>query len=122
MGTCVAVTKPPPPWIVSLPAGAHNFPDSILGGHQNLSATLSRMRVGVRDLRNDTVRVRDAVRAGEPVTLTVHGEPIADIVPHGGRTRWLSGATLRDQLGKRAADPALRNDLDELAGDTPADL
>lgn len=80
------------------------------------------MRVRVRDLRNDTVRVRDAVRAGKPVTRTVHGEPIADIVPHGGRTRWLSGATLRDQLGKRAADPALRNDLDELAGDTPADL
>jgi hypothetical protein len=24
--------------------------------------------------------------------VTVRGEPIADIVPHGGRTRWLSGA------------------------------
>jgi len=80
------------------------------------------MKVGVRNLRNDTARVLDAVRAGERVTLTVHGEPIADIVPHGGRTRWLSGATLRDQLAHRAADPALRADLDELAGDTLADL
>jgi prevent-host-death family protein len=53
------------------------------------------MDVGVRDLRNHTARIIDAVRAGERVTLTVHGEPVADIVPHGARTRWLSGATLR---------------------------
>ena len=79
------------------------------------------MDVGVRDLRNDTARVLDAVRAGERVTLTVHGEPIADIVPHGGRTRWLSGTAVRDQLLRRAADPGLRADLDELAGETLAD-
>lgn len=85
-------------------------------------ATLSHMNVGVRDLRNDTARVLDAVRAGERVTLTVRGEPIADIVPHGGRTRWLSGATLRDQLTQRAADPALRGELDDLVVDTLADL
>lgn len=80
------------------------------------------MRVGVRDLRNDTSRVLDSVRAGERVTLTVHGEPVADIVPHGGRTRWLSGGEMRDQLARRAADPALRDELDDLAGDTLADL
>jgi len=80
------------------------------------------MDVGVRDLRNDTARVIEAVRAGERVTLTVRGEPVADIVPHGARTRWLSGASLRDQLAQRAADPALRRDLDELAGQTLADL
>lgn len=80
------------------------------------------MYVGVRDLRNDTARVIDAVRAGERVTLTVHGEPIADIVPHGGRTRWLSGSAMRDHLTRRAADPALRGELDGLAGETLADL
>jgi len=80
------------------------------------------MDVGVRDLRNDTARVIEAVRAGERVTLTVRGEPVADIVPHGARTRWLSGAALRAQLAERAADPALRRDLDELAGQTLADL
>jgi len=80
------------------------------------------MIVGVRELRNDTGRVLDAVRAGERVTLTVRGEPIADIVPHGGRTRWLSGSALNDQLARRAADPQLRDDLDELAGQTLADL
>lgn len=80
------------------------------------------MKVGVRDLRNDTARVIDAVQAGERVTLTVRGEPVADIVPHGARTRWLSGASLGDRLVHRAADPALRRDLDEMAGETLADL
>lgn len=76
----------------------------------------------MRDLRNETARVVDAVRAGERVTLTVRGEPIADIVPHGSRTRWLSGAALREQLTQRSADPGLRAELDELAGDSLADL
>lgn len=87
-----------------------------------LGATVSHMEVGVRELRNDTGRVIDAVRAGERVTLTVRGEPVADIVPHGVRTRWLSGAALRDQLRSRAADPGLRSDLDQLAGETLAEL
>lgn len=80
------------------------------------------MRVGVRGLRNETHRVIDAVRAGQRVTLTVHGEPVADIVPHGGRARWLSGPALQEQLATRSADPGLRRDLDELAGDTLADV
>jgi prevent-host-death family protein len=76
------------------------------------------MVIGVRDLRNRTAQVVDAVKAGELVTLTVHGEPVADIVPHGRRVRWLSGAGLREQLQDRAADPGLRSELDQLVGDT----
>jgi len=49
------------------------------------------MEIGVRDLRNRTAQVIEAVRGGERVTLTVHGGPIADIVPHGARTCWLAG-------------------------------
>ena len=85
-------------------------------------ATLSHMEIGVRDLRNRTSQVIDAVQAGERVTLTVHGEPIADIVPHGRRARWLSGEHLRDQLRDRAADPNLTRDLDDLAGQTLDEL
>jgi prevent-host-death family protein len=80
------------------------------------------MDVGVRDLRNQTGRVIDAVKAGERVTLTVHGEPVADIVPHEHRTRWLSGTQLRRGLADNAADPDLRGDLDELAGQTLDEL
>ncbi|MBO9534392.1 MAG: type II toxin-antitoxin system prevent-host-death family antitoxin [Solirubrobacteraceae bacterium] len=78
--------------------------------------------VGVRDLRNNTSHVIDAVTAGERITLTVHGAPVADIVPHAGRSRWLSGADLRDQLATRSADPGLRADLDDLAGQTLDEL
>jgi prevent-host-death family protein len=80
------------------------------------------MEIGVRDLRNRTSNVIDAVLAGERVTLTVHGEPIADIVPHGRRVRWLSGAHLREQLSQRSADPQLTNDLNLLAGQTLDEL
>jgi prevent-host-death family protein len=39
------------------------------------------MDVSVRELRNHTARVIAAVEGGEPVVLTVHGRPVADIIP-----------------------------------------
>lgn len=80
------------------------------------------MEIGVRELRNHTGRVIDAVNAGERVVLTVHGEPIADIVPHARRGKWLPGAWLAEQLEHRAADPDLTAELDALAGQTLVDL
>jgi prevent-host-death family protein len=44
------------------------------------------MDVSVRELRNHTARVIAAVESGEPVVLTVHGRPVADIVPHRARS------------------------------------
>lgn len=85
-------------------------------------ATVSHMEIGVRDLRNRTSEVIDAVRAGERVVLTVHGEAIADIVPHAQRSRWVPGELLRRGLAERAADPGLREDLDLLAGQTLEEL
>jgi prevent-host-death family protein len=80
------------------------------------------MEIGVRELRNRTARIIDAVRAGERVVLTVNGEPTADIVPHGNRSRWLSGEHLREQLEERSADPGLNAELDDLAGGTLDEL
>ena len=48
----------------------------------------------------------DAVRAGERVTLTVHGEPVADI----------------DELAERSSDARLAAELDDPAGQTLDDL
>ena len=76
------------------------------------------MEIGVRDLRNRTTQVIDAVKAGNRVTLTVRGEPVADIVPHGQRVRWLSGEQMREQLERRAADRALKDELEAVAGQT----
>lgn len=80
------------------------------------------MNVSIRELRNNTADVVAAVRAGESVTLTSHGEPVADIVPHRRRARWLPGSWLAAQLEERQADPALRRDLDRLAGGTIDEL
>ncbi len=44
------------------------------------------MDVSVRELRNHTARVISAVESGEPVVLTVHGRPVADIVPRETRS------------------------------------
>jgi prevent-host-death family protein len=79
------------------------------------------MRVEVRDVGSRTGQVIDAIKAGEPVVLTVDGEPIADIVPRGRRTRWLPGERLREQLLVRSADPGLSADLDEVVGRTGDD-
>ncbi|MEJ7788547.1 MAG: type II toxin-antitoxin system prevent-host-death family antitoxin [Thermoleophilaceae bacterium] len=80
------------------------------------------MKVGVRALRNSTAEVIAAVESGERVTLTVRGDPVADIVPHGRRARWLSGERLGRELTESAADPGLTDELSRLAGHTLEEL
>ncbi|MGH8996409.1 MAG: type II toxin-antitoxin system Phd/YefM family antitoxin [Acidimicrobiales bacterium] len=80
------------------------------------------MEIGVRELRNRTSQVIEAVRAGDRVILTVRGEAIADIVPHGRRSRWIPGDLLRRELAERSADPALARELDTLVGQTLDEL
>jgi prevent-host-death family protein len=89
---------------------------------ERLGATLSHMEIGVRALRNHTAEVIAAVESGERVILTVRGDPVADIVPHGQRARWLSGDALRRELSDRAADPDLTDELDAVAGQTLGDV
>lgn len=51
------------------------------------NATLCHtMDVSVRELRNHTARVIAAIESGQPVVLTVHGRPVADIVPRRQRS------------------------------------
>lgn len=58
------------------------------------------MDVSVRDLRNDTAKVIAAVQAGMPVTLTVHGRPVADIVPRLQRQERRPAAVVFDELDR----------------------
>jgi prevent-host-death family protein len=59
------------------------------------------MDVPVRDLRNHTARVISAVESGERVVLTVHGRPVADIVPRQERSERPSERLLADLAGIR---------------------
>jgi len=61
------------------------------------------MDVSVRELRNHTARVISAVESGEPVVLTVHGRPVADIVPRRQRAERRPSAQLLADLGEISA-------------------
>lgn len=77
------------------------------------------VEVATRELRNDTAGVLRRVEAGETVTITVRGKPVADLVPHRSEgPRWLGPDEVVDLLSKYSADPGLRDDLDRLAGET----
>lgn len=79
--------------------------------------------VAARDLRNNTAEVLRRVEAGEPVTITSRGRPVAELVPisrHGRRP--IPRAELLRRLTVVQADPGLRADLADLAGDTTDDL
>lgn len=79
--------------------------------------------VGSRDLRNDTAGVLRRVQAGEDITVTVNGRPVAVLsAVRPQRRRWLTKAELLDRLEYAQADPGLRADLADLAGDTTGDL
>ena len=60
------------------------------------------MDVSVRELRNHTARVVAAIESGETVVLTVHGRPVADIVP-------------RHERSERRSREVIMRDLEEIA-------
>lgn len=61
------------------------------------------MDVSVRELRNHTARVVAAIESGEPVVLTVHGRPVADIVPRQVRSERRSSEALLADLAEISA-------------------
>lgn len=60
------------------------------------------MDVSVRELRNHTGRVVAAIESGEAVVLTVHGRPVADIVPRRQRSERRSSERLLAELSQLA--------------------
>lgn len=79
--------------------------------------------VASRDLRNHTAAVLRRVSKGERVTVTVNGTPVAEIGPvRVPRRLSMSRNEFAELVLRHRADPGLRTDLDELAGDTTDDL
>ena len=76
-----------------------------------------------RFVRNDTAGVLRRVQAGEEVTITVNGQPVAVIAAvQPRRRRWLTKGELVKRLETSQADAGLREELAELAGETTDDL
>ena len=78
--------------------------------------------VASRELRNNTRALLARVEAGETVTITVNGRPVARLEPIGNRPRWMSKAEFLGHRRTSAADPGLTQDLRDLAPDTTDDL
>lgn len=78
--------------------------------------------IASRELRNDTRAVLRRVEAGEDVTITVNGRPVAVLRPIGSRRLWMSRAEFLRRFDGAQADAGLTAELAELAPDTTDDL
>jgi prevent-host-death family protein len=78
--------------------------------------------VASRELRNNTRSLLERVEAGETVTITVDGRPVALLQPMGRRPRWLGLEEFVRRIGSHQADPGLRRDLADLAPGSTDDL
>ena len=70
--------------------------------------------VASRELRNRTRQLLERVEAGEDVTITVDGRPVARLTQVNEKPRWIHRDVLFAWLAEAAADPGLRQELDEL--------
>lgn len=75
-----------------------------------------------RELRNNTRSLLDRVEAGEAVTITIDGRPVAVLQPLGRRPRWLAREEFERRVGRHQADWKLAGELAELAPETTDDL
>jgi prevent-host-death family protein len=78
--------------------------------------------VASRELRNSTRALLARVDAGEEITITVDGRPVAALTPLPTRDRWMRREEFVTLLRGRQSDPGLRRDLHELAGETTDEL
>ena len=78
--------------------------------------------VASRELRNNTRALLRRVEAGETVTITVNGLPVAVLAPLERRPRWLASEEFLERIGRYRADPGLTSELAELAPETTDDL
>lgn len=70
--------------------------------------------VPLRDLRNHTTDLLHRVEAGEELTVTVSGRPVARLVPLQRRRPYLT----LDEIVANRADPGLLDDLRSLVAET----
>jgi len=80
--------------------------------------------VASRELRNHTADVLRRVEAGEEITITVRGKPVAQVVPIRSRQRrrpmpWEELVALLERIPH---DPTFKDDLAWTSGDTTDDL
>ena len=77
--------------------------------------------VASRELRNNTRGLLDRVAAGETITITVDGRPVAVLNPVEARPRSIHRDDFVADLVRFQADSGLTDDLKELLGGESTD-
>jgi prevent-host-death family protein len=83
---------------------------------------VSVTEVATRELRNNTRALLERVEAGEEITITVAGRPVALLTRLSTRKRWMPREEFARRFIPKQADAALARELAELAPDTTDDL
>jgi len=79
--------------------------------------------VASRDLRNHTADVLRRIEAGDSLTVTVNGAPVAELSPvRSRRAQSIRRHELIALITRVQADPGLREDLAGLGADSTDDL
>lgn len=78
--------------------------------------------VASRDLRNNTRGLLERVEAGEAITITIDGRPVAVLQPVGRRPVWLAREEFIRRVLSHQADQGLAGELAALAPDTTDDI
>ncbi len=78
--------------------------------------------VASRELRNHTRELLDRVAAGERITITVRGRPVAELTPIAQRQRWMRRDRFAREVLSHQADAGLADDLASLSDETTDDL
>jgi len=78
--------------------------------------------IPLRQLKNHPSEVLRRVEAGERLTVTVSGRPVAELSPVVRRERWVPVARARAALEGLASDPGLAREVAEAFPDTTDEL
>jgi len=78
--------------------------------------------IPARELRNHVSAVLRRVEAGERLTVTVSGRPVAEIVPLDSRPTSISWEAFIEDAQRWRADPRLATELAEMLPDTTDDV
>lgn len=78
--------------------------------------------VASRELRNNTRALLERVDAGESITITVGGRPVAMLTPVESKKRWMPREEFVRRVLPYQADPELLAQLRDMNPDTTDDI
>jgi prevent-host-death family protein len=79
------------------------------------------MNISIKDAKNRLAELTRLVERGETVTITRHGEPVADLVPHKPK-KGLNWEALREYKKKHGIDRIVTYIADDFDDPLPEDF